>query len=189
MVLGISSLVASFLALGVSIWTALRQVRIMRHSNQVPLLVETFKEYRSPLYQRYEHYVVNNLAKDHSPELGFAGLPEEARTAATSLVTFFNVLGSFLIFGMADESVIVPLFAYRASQAWDALEPYIRRERQARGNYYFASHFEDLVCRTRDHPAADFGLRLRRVHSDGGPCDRTKIRHKPPSAPPRRPTR
>lgn len=163
MVLSISSLVASFMALGLSTWIAFRQARIMRHSYEVPLLVETFKEYRSPAYQRYEHYVVNELATEHSPELGLAGLPEEARVAATSLVTFFNIIGSFLVFNMIDESHVVPLFAYRANQAWNALEPYILRERQIRGDGVFASYFEDLVCRSRDRSVSDFKLRLRQL--------------------------
>lgn len=163
MMLGVSSLAASFLALGLSTWTAFRQVKIMRHSNEVSLLVETFKEYRSPAYQRYEYYVVHELAKKHSPDLGFAGLPDEARVAATSLVAFFNVLGAFLIFDMADESVVIPFFAYRANQSWNVLEPYIMSERRTRGDSVFAAFFEDLVCRSRARPASTFRRRLLRL--------------------------
>ena len=39
---------------------------------------------------------MTELAQNNSPEVGISGLPEEPRIAATSLVTFFNVLGALL---------------------------------------------------------------------------------------------
>lgn len=165
MILNIVSLVAALLALALSSWITLRQSRFMRHANEVPLLMETFKEYRSPQYQQYEHYVVNRLGQENAPELGLAKLPDEARVAATSLVTFFNIVGSFLIFDMTDESVVVPLFGYRANRAWSALEPFIVHERKLRGEDVYAAYFEDLICRVRERGPllSSYGIRLRRL--------------------------
>lgn len=171
MILNLASLGAALLALGLSSVLTFRQSVMMRHANEVPLLLETFKEYRSPVYQRHEHYVVTELAQRSPPELGVSGLPEESRIAATSIVTFFNVLGALLIYDMADEKLIVPLFGYRAAQAWGVLEPYIMRERRNRKDDIFAAHFEDLICRVRDHspPLAAYGLRLRRLPPESAP--------------------
>jgi hypothetical protein len=166
--LNIASLVAALFAVALSTRLALRQSAIMRHANEVPLLMETFKEYRSPLYQRHEHYVATVLAQDNASDLGITGLPEEARIASTSIITFFNIMGAVLIFDMTDEAVVVPLLGYRANRAWVTLEPYIRSERQRRGDDTFAAYFEDLVCRFRDHqpPLQAYKVRTRQLPSD-----------------------
>jgi hypothetical protein len=163
--LNVASLMAALFAVAISSWLAMRQSAIMRHANEVPLLTETFKEYRSPAFQRNEHYVVTKLAEENPPELGISCLPEEARIAATSLITFFNIMGSVLVFNMIDEALVVPLLGYRANQDWMALEPYILTERRRRAHDAFASYFEDFVCRCRDHqpPMQAYGVRLRQL--------------------------
>jgi hypothetical protein len=163
MLLNVISLVASLVALITSSVIAVRQSMIMRHANEVPVLMDAFKEYRSPVHGRHEDYVVNRLASENSPANGISGLPEEARAAAGSIITFFNVLGALLVNNMTDEKVIVPFYAYRIKQAWGVLEPFILRERINRGDDMFASYFEDLVCRARDlrPPQAKRRLRMR----------------------------
>jgi hypothetical protein len=165
MVINVASLLASLLALGVSAYLVIRQSALMRHANEVPLLMEAFKEYRSAEFQRNEYYVVHRLRQAHDPSLGFTGLPEEARIAAQALLAFFNVLGTLVVFDMADEAMIVPFFGFRVKTAWAALEPYIVEERKNRDDDFFASFFEDLAQRVRDNhpPRAAYGLKLRRI--------------------------
>ena len=166
----VASLLASLVALAVSAVLVGRQSTIMRHANEVPLLLESFKEYRSAEFQRNEHYVVHQLGRDHAPELGVTGLPEEARIPAQALVTFFNVLGTLLVFDMADEAVIVPFFGFRVRTAWSALAPYVSHERKIRDDDFYGAFFEDLACRARDnHPhRTAYELSLRRVPEPEG---------------------
>ncbi|MBE3014974.1 hypothetical protein IL992_38265 [Microbispora sp. NEAU-D428] len=56
-----------------------------------------------------------------------SALPDEARIAVDKVVGYFSGFGHFVCRGMADESLVIPLIGYRASRAWDALEPFIRR--------------------------------------------------------------
>ncbi|MBO4270882.1 DUF4760 domain-containing protein [Microbispora triticiradicis] len=162
--LGAATLAVSLLALAVSVATALRQIRIMHHTNQLPVLVELFQEFRSSEFQLAERYVVQRLRDEQDPETGCMLLPEEAFLAVTKVVGFYSGCGAFMARKMADEGLVVPLLGYRASRAWDALEPFIRREREIReSSDRYASVFEDFVWRVRRHTSLEkaYGLRLR----------------------------
>lgn len=162
--LGAATLAVSLLALAVSVATALRQIRIMHHTNQLPVLVELFQEFRSSEFQLAERYVVQRLRDEHDPETGCMLLPEEAFLAVTKVIGFYSGCGAFIARKVADEGLVVPLLGYRASRAWDALEPFIRREREIReSSDRYASVFEDFVWRVRRHTSLEkaYGLRLR----------------------------
>lgn len=155
------ALAVSLLALVVSVFTALRQTKMMRHANQLPVLVELFQEFRSTEWQRAETYVLRRLRAEHDPEMGCSALPDDAKIAVNKVIGFFSGFGIFVYRKMADESLVVPLIGYRASRAWDALEPFIRRERQIRGSGdRYANMFEDFVWRVRRHKSLDasYGL-------------------------------
>ncbi|MGI5155476.1 DUF4760 domain-containing protein [Microbispora sp. CA-102843] len=160
----ITALAVSLLALVVSVFTALRQTTMMRHSNQLPVLVELFQEFRSTEWQRAEAYALGRLQAEHDPDIGCSGLPDEARIAVNKVVGYYSGFGYFVYRKMADESLVVPLIGYRASRAWDAVEPFVRREREIRGSDdRYASMFEDFVRRVRAHMPlhTSYGLRLK----------------------------
>ncbi|WP_425563113.1 DUF4760 domain-containing protein [Microbispora amethystogenes] len=124
----------------------------MRNSNQLPVLVELFQEFRSAEWQRAEAYVLGRLGTEHDPQAGCSALPDEARIAVNKVVGYFSGFGYFVYRGMAEESLVVPLIGYRASRAWDALEPFILREREIRGSDdKYANMYEDLVWRVPRH--------------------------------------
>ena len=158
----IAALAVSLLALAVSVFTALRQMTIMRDSNQLPVLVELFQEFRSTDWQRAEAYVLGRLRAEHDPEVGFSTLPDEARLSVGKVIGYFSGMGYLIQREMADEGLVIPLVGYRASKAWDALEPYIRREREIRGpGDRYACMYEDLVVRVRAHIPLDTSYGLR----------------------------
>jgi len=168
MLLNVVSLAASLAALAISTVLAARQSRLMRHANEVPVLMTIFNQYSSAEFQGYDFYVTQQMATEHSPELGFANLPDEARTAATAIATFFTFLGTLLLHGVVDEAVVITQIGYRARRAWSALEPYIIGERKIRGDENFASPFEDFVCRIMDNwpPEKSYGLNLKKMTTE-----------------------
>jgi len=62
---------------------------------------------------------------------------------------------------------VVSKLGYRADRAWTALEPFIAKEREARGGDHHSAFFEDLVSRKRENwpPQEHYGLRLRKLGS------------------------
>lgn len=158
------ALILSAAALVVSLVMALKQVTIMRGSNQLPVLVELLQEFRSVDFQRAEAYVLERLAQENDPADGMTGLPEEARVAVNKVIGFFSGFGYYTTRRMADESLVIPLLGYRANRAWKVLDPFIRRERELRGNSdRYACLYEHFVSRVRANMPLDtsFGLRLR----------------------------
>ncbi|WP_327047182.1 hypothetical protein OG320_04635 [Microbispora sp. NBC_01189] len=85
-----ATLAVSVLALVVSVITALRQTTMMRNSNQLPVLVELFQEFRSAEWQRAEAYVLGRLRTEHDPQAGCSALPDEARIAVNNCGSAFR---------------------------------------------------------------------------------------------------
>lgn len=57
------ALVVSFLALLVSVATSFRQLRLARHANAVPVLVDLFREHRSERLAQAREFVYTAVLK------------------------------------------------------------------------------------------------------------------------------
>ena len=157
----LAALAISVAALIVSGVLAVRQSSMMRHGNEMPVLVDLMQELRSPEFQKSADYLIHTLAADNDPSLGCSNLPQDARLAVGTVSMFFTSLGALVAHDIADEAIVVTLFGFRANRAWTILEPYIHREREIRGDPFYAVPFEDLVCRVRDGWPPDHRYRLR----------------------------
>lgn len=157
-----TSTVVNIIALGISLGSLMvtgllvtRQNRMMRHANELPIIVSLTQEYRSHEFQQMQNYVLKVVAKEHPAEsgLGISNLPDDVREKVSIVISFYISLGTYVVFGLADDNLVLSLFGYRANQAWVVLEHLILKERNLRseavnqGNY--ATYFEDLVCRFR----------------------------------------
>jgi hypothetical protein len=149
-VLNIIAVVVAFGALTVSLIFAMTQTRIMRQTNQMPIFIDLIREFRSKEFQQMEHYVLNKLTQEN-PEKGVLGLPDQARFAASTIVSFFGVLANLIIEGIISEASAVSTLGFRANNLWTKLEPFIVGERNIRGDDDSARYFEDFVCRVRTH--------------------------------------
>jgi hypothetical protein len=168
-ILSVVSLVISLVSLLTAARLAVRQSALMRHANELPIFIELTQEFRSPDFQHAEEYVLRKLATEHSPDLGISNLPEDAKVAVSTVLTFFSTFGAYIAFGLADEKIVISIFGYRANRAWVALEPYILGERKLRNDDYHAGYFEDLICRVRDNwpPLVKYKLEVRRLDDEG----------------------
>ena len=102
LLLNIIAIAISTAALCVSILIAIRQITIMRQSNQMPIFINLEQEFRSERFQRAELYVLRKL-KDKDAVKGVQALPDEARLAVTLMSSYFGVLGSLVIYGIVSE--------------------------------------------------------------------------------------
>jgi hypothetical protein len=145
MTLILAALATSVLALVVSGLLARRQSTMMRHGNELPVLVDLLQEFRSREFQTAEHYVLNKLATEHDPWSGTTTLPDDPRHAVNYVASFFTSLGTLVSHSMVDEDMVVAQFGFRAHRAWNVLVTYIDRERQLRDDPFYAKPFEHLV--------------------------------------------
>ncbi|MGI8329949.1 hypothetical protein ACRYCC_08275 [Actinomadura scrupuli] len=159
----LAAVIISTIALFVSGVLAVRQVSMMRHANQMPVLVDLMQEFRSAEFQMAEGYVLNKLSAENDVSLGCSGLTGPPSLAVNLVNSFFLSLGTLVAQDMVDEATVVLLFGFRADRAWKALESRIMREREIRNDPFFAVPFEDLVCRIRDGwpPTDRYRLKFR----------------------------
>ena len=161
MTVNVLTLAVSVLALVVSALIAMRQVRFMRHANNVPVAVEMLsREFRSVDFQRREAYVLTRLREEHDPVLGFGQLPEPARTDVFQVAYFYQTLAFLVAFELADQDLVLATLNYRIKRIWPVLEPYVRREREIRGQG-FLNILEDLVVRAHENPSTNLQARLK----------------------------
>lgn len=159
----LAAVIISIIALFASGILAVRQVSMMRHANEMPVLVDLMQEFRSAEFQMAEEYVLKRLATENDLSLGCSGLTGRASLAVNLVNSFFLSLGTLVAQDMVDEATVVLLFGFRANRAWSALESRIMREREIRDDPFFAVPFEDLVCRVRDGwpPTNRYRLKFR----------------------------
>lgn len=160
--LNLVALVISLAALVISMLLTLRQLRLANSENHLPVVLDTFKETRVPAWFEAQEYVLNELAKDHKPDCGYRGLPEQARSRATVVGTFYDDLGKLVAHGMIEQNLVIGSYGTNIVRLWDALAPYVYTERRKHGLNFWI-YFEDLAARTAaTHPSVVYAdLRLR----------------------------
>lgn len=152
-------------AAGGAIVFAVRQIVIMRQSNQMPIFITLIQEWRSPEFQLAERYVIVHLPIGDTLTNGLAGLTEEGCLAVTKVLSFFATIGFLIVYGILSEPPAVLILGYRADKLWVELEPLINSERKIQGNNDFAKFFEDFVRRVRGNwpPEEHYNVRVRRI--------------------------
>ena len=171
LLLNVIAVTISMIALSISIPIAIRQIAIMRQSNQMPIFIDLEQEFRSERFQRAELYVMRKL-KEKDAARGVLALPDEARLAVSLIASYFGVLGSLVIYGIVSEKQAVAALGYRADQLWRKLEPFILTERRIRGDADHAKYFEDFICRVRTHwpPEKNYAIPIQRLSNLGNRC-------------------
>jgi len=147
----IISLIISVIALVTSVAVAVQQINIAKQSNFLPILIDMFSEFRSPKFKRHLYYVTQRLSKEHNSKKGFQNLPEPARTHVITVSHFFDNLGVIVANKIVDEKLVISFMGESIYSAWQALEPFIKRERELRNSEY-QEYFEDLVVRVKKNP-------------------------------------
>jgi hypothetical protein len=161
-VLNLATLAISLTALVISILLTLRQLRVASGGIHLPVVLDAFKETRSAAWFEAQEYVLTELAKEHEPDHGHRGLPEQARTHANTIGLFYDDLGKLVAHGMIDQSLVIGSYGTNIVRLWDALAPYVYTERREHGLHFWI-YFEDLATRTAaTHPEVVYAdLRLR----------------------------
>ncbi|NGO75467.1 hypothetical protein G6045_07220 [Streptomyces sp. YC504] len=75
-------------------------------------------------------YVCTRLRAEHSPELGISGLPRPAREAVYDIAYYLQTFAGMASLGVAGERELLALLHTRVPQVWNALRPYVEKERE-----------------------------------------------------------
>ncbi|WP_406481300.1 hypothetical protein [Streptomyces sp. NBC_01615] len=165
------SLMLNLLALGVSV-TALAtsiamsrgQLRLAHNSNVLPIIIDMFKETRSPDFLRSVEYIRTELGPQHPHRDGYRNLPPEPREHIRRVGQFYDDVGKLVAHGVVDEHLVLGSYSVNVQRMWEALSPYIYNERARHGTLTM-TYFEDLAARAKQTPgpAIHSALDLRRL--------------------------
>lgn len=148
------ALTASIIALVTSVVFALRQSQLMRHANQIPIMIDLFNHIRSPEFVREERNLWTAIGNAGDPHLGFQGMPDDVHDSAYTICAYYQMVAFLVAFGALDRRLAILPLHYRVVKTWSTVKPYVEAERDLRGDKYsFFNFFEDfaLLCQ-RESP-------------------------------------
>lgn len=130
--MALTGLIVSVIALAVSLAAALRQLRLARHANVVPVLIDLFREHRSRPLMEARRFVYTELHQ-YNLSLGLMGLPDEqTRDAVRELMWFYDNLGVMVAHRVVDVEPLAGYLGGSVVDMWKALAPLVRAERGLR---------------------------------------------------------
>jgi hypothetical protein len=126
----IIAIALSAIALGVSTWLAVRQVLLSKRANHLPAYLHLLSEFRSREFNDHYLYVCEKLAEEHDAKLGISGLPDNAREAIYDIAYYYQAFALLILTRIVDEDVVLAFFHWRIVRVWEAIAPYVARERE-----------------------------------------------------------
>jgi hypothetical protein len=162
-VLNVVSLGLSLIAIILSSVIAWRQAQLMRHANAFPILIDFFREFRSPEFREHQLYVRTRLA-DELPAIGIYGLPEPVLAHVVPVVHYFDNLGALVAHRVVETKVALSILGESVERNWRLLAPFLHKEREIRKDDEYGIFFEHLAELARATPGrrARSNLRLLR---------------------------
>ncbi|GGM14894.1 hypothetical protein GCM10010129_68880 [Streptomyces fumigatiscleroticus] len=158
-----ATLLLSVTAIGVTLVLTRRQIRLMNNSNQLPLVLDLFKEWRSAEFIHGEERLWAFLASGEGAENGISGLPQHVRDDVYRVCGFYQMLAYLVAFRVVEEDLVFLATHYRLLRTWETVRPYAVTERRLRGDAYsYLNFFEDLALLTRTKSSQDVYDRARR---------------------------
>lgn len=147
MVFNVATLAVSVVALIASAIVGMRQLRLSDGGNQLPVVLEAFRESREPGWLPANEYVLTTLPAKHNPEQGHRGLPDEARVHTNTIGLFYDDLGKLVAHGVIDKNLVIGAYGTMIVRLWDALAPFVYAERRLYGLHFWI-YFEHLAALT-----------------------------------------
>jgi hypothetical protein len=77
-------------------------------------------------------FILEELRQKFAPELGFSKLPVDAQNMVVPVSHLCDRIAMRMIFGEANEALLITMLGERLVHLWDTLQPYIEHERKHR---------------------------------------------------------
>jgi Domain of unknown function (DUF4760) len=168
LLINLGALAFSLVALITSTAIALRQSKIMQHSNLLPILTELFDQFRSPDFKQHFRYVTTELREKYPPgEFDLDTLPEAADRHVAPVADFYQLVGMLVANNIIDGLLVASYMGRSTLRAWSKLDPYIQTTRKNRNDPNFFFFFEHLASLVAKYPPARINklLKLSKVAS------------------------
>lgn len=143
--LSIASFILSIIAIGVSTGFALRQARLMKSANTFPVLVDFFREFRSPEFRDSQRVIYQRLP-DCSPDVGLYALPSDIRGHVISTIQYYDNLGAMVANGLVGSDLVLGVLGESIERFWNLIESFLKKEREIRGDTEYEIFFEHLAA-------------------------------------------
>ncbi|WP_037624143.1 DUF4760 domain-containing protein [Streptomyces aureus] len=156
--MGVAALMVSVVALGVSGWASVRQLRLAQHANTLPVLVDLFREHRSARLAGARQFVHEQLP-GCDLSAGLDGVPGAHRELVRELAWFYDNLGALVAHGVVDIEPVSGYLGGSVISVWEGMRPMVEAERAKRaGNAMpdpnrWQEYFENLYHLVREIPA------------------------------------
>jgi hypothetical protein len=162
-VLNIVAIVLSAVAFVTSTFIALQHQALQKAANFAPTYIQLLKQYQTIEFHDRYRYVTTKLKTEHDPKLGISGLPDDARRAVYDIAYFFQGYGMFRLLRILDDQVL-PTMQPRILAVWEAIEPYVERERELHGfsGLYILRVLEEFVKDAKALPPGSLNAMLTR---------------------------
>jgi hypothetical protein len=128
-ILSLASVTIAFGAVAVATWQARANARSAERSHTLPVISETFREFRSVEFRTRISYVVTKVPATTRGARGFNSLPRKWREDAYEVCYFFDYLGALVRFGIIRKELAISMWGTGVMQVWLAAEPLISLER------------------------------------------------------------
>jgi hypothetical protein len=166
-IISIVSLTISLTAASVATWQARFNVRAAERARALPVVTEAFREYRSKEFLDSVRYLITEVPSVSGAE-GFRSLPEEWQYHAYRVCYLFDYMGVLTASVIVREELVISFFGSGIMRVWEAIEVYIKLEREYRVRTYspkappgFLVYYEHLVGRILDRGGKDAALLIQ----------------------------
>jgi hypothetical protein len=159
LLLNLSALVASCLAIVISIAFSLRQVNLTHRANQLPIVVQLFADMRSYGFVAKEMAIWRE-APSIGPGVAVSQLPEPLREQVYTVGLFYSTVAYLVVLNAVDDQLATLPVHYRAVRTWDAIMPFVLEER-AQFNSLHWTVLEAFILRLKE---ADIDGGVRKLH-------------------------
>jgi hypothetical protein len=154
LVLNLLALAVSMGAFATSAVAAQRQLKLANDSNVLPIIIDVFKETRTPEFSRSMEFIREQLPTSYSPGDGYRNLPDEVKAHIRRVGLFYDDVGKLVAHGVVDEHLILGAYGRAIVRTWERLAPFIYGEREKHRNLTM-TYFEDLAYRAKSTPMQD----------------------------------
>ena len=146
MIFNVIAIAVSAVALITSTYIALQHQALQKTANFAPVYMQLLMQFQTMEFHDHYRYVTTKLTAEHDPKLGISGLPDDARRAVYDIAYLFQGYGIMHILRIVDDQII-PAMQLRAFAVWEAIEPYVERERELQGlsGLYMLRGLEELA--------------------------------------------
>jgi hypothetical protein len=160
------SIAISVASLIVSGMLALRQTRTTTNGYALPVVLQVFSRFRTQEFFDAQQFIFEDLPGEAVQP--YTDLPLEARAQIRMVGGLYDDLGKLVAHGIVQEELVIGSNGIQARRIWEAVEPFVRAERDKRASNLWI-YLEDLAYRSTRKPPAAIHAKLK-LHQYEGPA-------------------